>query len=306
MPPRVNHVRRDRRARGDPPAPRRWASLLVVAPPIARKSKPATTTAAVPAVSSSLDAQVGDRQADGGEARRRDGRAHRRECEAVDAALELHRAGEHAGDLHGLSRSRNTCSGRPSWPAGGTSSTMRSGRAISDLRSAPAPVRSWIPALVQWRNESGVETGSCVLRAEKVSPGGRLGAGAGGRPATGARVLRRPGKCLSCVRRHDLRLSRCAAALATNTADLNEALRSVERATRSRPLTAARQLRDHRHGRPGGSRDDALLIQIDCNGAIALDEGATDLVIEMLEQARVNLGQRRQRGRRGGGARRAR
>jgi len=38
---------------------------------------------------------------------------------------------------------------------------------------------------------------------------------------------------------------------------------------------------------------------------MSLDEGTPDLVIEMLEKARVNLGQRRQRGRRGGRARRS-
>lgn len=59
-------------------------------------------------------------------------------------------------------------------------------------------------------------------------------------------------------------------------------------------------------GRPSADREEAVILQIDCTGSMSLDEGATDLVIEMLENARVNLGERRQHGQRGGRARRRR
>jgi len=45
-------------------------------------------------------------------------------------------------------------------------------------------------------------------------------------------------------------------------------------------------------GRPDADREEAVILQIDCTGSMSLDDGATDLVIEMLEKARVNLGQR--------------
>jgi len=59
-------------------------------------------------------------------------------------------------------------------------------------------------------------------------------------------------------------------------------------------------------GRPSADHEEAVILQIDCTGSMSLDEGATDLVIEMLEQARVNLGQRRQAGTRGARTRRVR
>ena len=45
-------------------------------------------------------------------------------------------------------------------------------------------------------------------------------------------------------------------------------------------------------GRPDADREEAVILQIDCTGSMSLDDGATDLVSEMLEKARVNLGQR--------------
>jgi len=57
----------------------------------------------------------------------------------------------------------------------------------------------------------------------------------------------------------------------------------------------------NRHPNPADDFDEP-----DCPGSMSLDEGATDLVIEMLDEARVNLDQRRQRGQRGARARRAR
>ena len=37
--------------------------------------------------------------------------------------------------------------------------------------------------------------------------------------------------------------------------------------------------------RPDGERDEAVIITIDCTGSVSLDEGATDLVLEMIEGA---------------------
>lgn len=58
--------------------------------------------------------------------------------------------------------------------------------------------------------------------------------------------------------------------------------------------------------RPHGERDEAVIITIDCTGSVSLDEGATDLVLEMIEGARTNLGLRRQHGQRSRRARRRR
>ena len=47
-----------------------------------------------------------------------------------------------------------------------------------------------------------------------------------------------------------------------------------------------------RVARPHGASAEAVILQVDCAGSISLDDGATDVVIEMLEAARANLGVR--------------
>lgn len=59
-------------------------------------------------------------------------------------------------------------------------------------------------------------------------------------------------------------------------------------------------------GRPSAAREEAVILQIDGTGSMALDERSTDVVIEMLDKARVNLGQRRRSGERRAQAQRRR
>jgi hypothetical protein len=49
--------------------------------------------------------------------------------------------------------------------------------------------------------------------------------------------------------------------------------------------------------RPHGERKEAVILKIDCAGAVSFDEDGIDLVTEMLEKARDNLRARRGRAR---------
>ena len=49
--------------------------------------------------------------------------------------------------------------------------------------------------------------------------------------------------------------------------------------------------------RPFGEKTEAVILKIDCAGAVSFDDDGIDMVIEMLEKARDNLRTRRGRAR---------